>query len=189
MLGRQLATYTNEATHTNNHLCFTSFFITLYWCSSTELLLILLSHPREGMQGLWRVQYASMPLWLLWELLHVGNYSWQPHLKGSGIVNFCDSVGRSHTPPCALQHHSCGERKPLPPLISACSPLWKNNMLLAFCLHGTWLLLVLISGLEHGHSTDAQIRKNTTAVASGHGFVYRLLFFFFFPLIGKCVSH
>lgn len=71
---------------------------------------------------------------------------------------------------CALLGHSCGEGKPLQPLISACSPLRKNNnKLLAFCLYGTWLLYVLISGLATGAALTHGF-KNTAAVASGDGF-------------------
>lgn len=138
-------------------------------------------------------EYASMTLWLWWEMLHVGNYSWQPLSKASGILNICDCMGRSHTGLCALQGHSCGEAKPLQPLISACSPLRKNNnKLLAFCLYGTWLLCVLISGLATGAALTHGF-KNTAAVASGQSFDSREFspphFSLYPPLIEKCVSY
>lgn len=119
----------------------------------------------------------------------MGNYSWQLFSKGPGIVNICDCMGRSHTALCALLSHSCGEGKPLQPLISACSPLRKNNNKpLAFCLYGTWLLCVLISGLATGAALTHGF-KNTVAVASGDGFDFFFSFFLSPPLIGKCVSH
>lgn len=57
----------------------------------------------------WGTDYASMTLWLWWEMLHVGNYSWQPFSKAPGIVNICDCTGRSCVALCALLGHSCGE--------------------------------------------------------------------------------
>ena len=120
-----------------------------------------------------------MTLWLWWEMLLVGNYSWQLFSKAPGIVNICDCMGRSRMAFCALLSHSCGEEKPQQPLISACSPLRKNNnKLLAFCLYGTWLLCVLISGLATGAALTHKF-KNTAAVASGDGFDYVS----FFPLL------
>lgn len=59
----------------------------------------------------WGTEYASMTLWLWWEMLHVGNYSWQLFSKASGIVNICDCMGRSRVALCALLSHSCGEGK------------------------------------------------------------------------------
>lgn len=115
-------------------------------------------------------------------MLHVGNYSWQPLSKAPGIVNIGDCMGRSRVALCALQSHSCGEGKPLQPLISACSPLRKNNnKLLAFCLYGIWLPCVLISGLAMGAALTHWF-KNTAAVASGDGFDSRESFLFFFFL-------
>lgn len=132
--------------------------------------------------GVWcGTEYASMTLWLWWEMLHVGNYSWQPLSKAPGIVNICDCMGRSRMALCALLGHSCGERKPLQPLISACSPLRKNNnKLLAFCLYGTWLLCVLISGLATGAALTHGL-KNTAAVVSGDAFDSEKPFFLLFP--------
>lgn len=120
-------------------------------------------------------------------MLHVGNYSWQLFSKAPGIVNISDCMGRSCMALCALLGHSCGEGKPRQPLISACSPLRKNNnKLLASCLYGTWLLCVLISGLATGAALTHWL-KNTTSVASGDGFDSLEFFFFsfFFPFSNR----
>lgn len=102
--------------------------------------------------------------------------------KAPGIVNISDCKGRSRWALCALLGHSCGKEKPLQPLISACSPLRKNNnKLLALCLYGTWLLCILISGLATGAAVTHGFR-NTAAVASGDGFDSGE-FFFFSPLL------
>lgn len=136
---------------------------------------------------------ASVTLWLWWQMLHVGNYSWQLFSKGPGIVNILACMGRSRVALCALLGHSCGEwgGEPLQPLISGCSPLRKNNnKLLACCLYGTWLLCVLISGLATVAALTHAL-KNTVAVASGDGFDSELFSSLFLStsLRGKCVSH
>ncbi len=104
----------------------------------------------------------------MWEIILGSCFSSAP-----GIVNICDCTGRSCAALCALLGHSCGEGKPLQPLISACSPLRKNNnKLLYFCLYGTWLLSILISGLATGAALTHGF-KNTVAVASADGFDFR----------------
>lgn len=114
---------------------------------------------------------ARTTLWLRWEMLHVGNYSWRASSKGPGTANISDGMGRSRRVLSALLGHSCGEWNPLQPLISARSPLAKNNnKLRAFCLYGTWPRGVLISGFGDGCRSDVCAFPNTAAVASGDGF-------------------
>lgn len=56
----------------------------------------------------WGTKYASTTLRLWWEMLHVGNYSWQLSSKVPGIVCICDGMGWGDVALCALLGHSCG---------------------------------------------------------------------------------
>lgn len=123
--------------------------------------------------------WACSTLWLLWEMLHMGNYSWQPFSKAHGTAHICDWMGRSHVALPALQHHSCGESKPLQPLISGYSHLRNNNKLLTLCLYGTWFLWVLLSGLGTGtDSPDVRLLKYLSA-GVWRWFCLQMPFFFF----------
>lgn len=119
------------------------------WRGSAALLIPLRHAALVGAHAC-RLWWGGASLWLWWEMLHVGNYSWQALQSSLEWLISVTARVRAASALCASLSHSCGEGgKPLQPLISARSPLRKNNnKLLAFRLYGTWLLCVLISGLQ-----------------------------------------